>query len=123
MTNLNQQILDMIQTSDGHLTAEEAFLLAKKRNINVSVASIYRILGKLVEEGLISKFSIAGKADVYDKTVVNHSHLKCIKCGKIVDADVKNFKKILSKQLGTNIYSYELNMNYVCEKCAKKEKK
>ena len=55
MTKLNQQILDMINSSNGHLTAEEAFLLAKKKKIEISLASTYRILNKLVKEGLINK--------------------------------------------------------------------
>lgn len=122
MTKLNQLILDLIRNSEGHLTAEQVFLLAKKKKINVSLASIYRILGKLADEGLINRFSVASKPDVFDKTIDQHAHLICRKCGKVEDVYIKDLKKILCKQIGTDIDSYELNVNCICENCRKKEK-
>ena len=123
MTKLNQQILDMIMNSDGHLTAEEVFLLSKKKKIDVSLASVYRILGKLTDEGLISKFSVAGKPDVFDKTTENHAHAICLKCGKVKDICIEGFKNDLTKRIGSEIDSYELNVNYICPDCRKKERK
>lgn len=123
MTNLNQNILQMIRNSEGHLTAEEAFLLAKKKKIDVSMASIYRILGKLADEGLISRFSVAGKPDVFDKTLDEHEHLVCSKCGKVKDIHISDLKKKLVKEIGVEISDYELTINYVCEDCTKKEER
>lgn len=123
MTNLNQKILEMIKNSEGHLTAEEAFLLAKKKKINVSMASIYRILGKLVDGGLIKKISIPGKPDLFDKTLDEHEHLVCKKCGKVVDIHIKNLKKKLEKEIGMQISDYELMIDYICKDCRKKESK
>ena len=119
MTVLNQQILNMIRKSDGHMTAEEAFLLAKKQKINVSVASIYRILGKLAQDGYIKRFSVAGGADVFDKTLSDHAHLVCSKCGKVTDIYISDLKKSLSKQMGVVIDDYELSINYICNECKK----
>lgn len=121
MTNLNQSILDMIRNSEGHLTAEEAFLLAKKKKIDVSMASIYRILGKLADDGLISRFSVAGKPDVFDKTLDEHEHLVCSKCGKVTDIHISDLKKKLVRETGVEINGYELSINYICDDCKKKE--
>ena len=121
MTNLNQNILQMIRNSEGHLTAEEAFLLAKKKKIDVSIASIYRILAKLADDGLISRFSVAGKPDVFDKTLEKHEHLVCSKCGRVTDIHISDLKKKLVKETGVEIDDYELTINYVCSRCKKKE--
>ena len=123
MTNLNQSILEMVRNSKGHLTAEEAFLLAKKKKIDVSMASIYRILGKLADDGLIRKFSVSGGADVFDKTLDEHEHLICSKCGKVKDIHIKDLKKKLVKEVGVKISDYELSINYICEDCKKKEER
>ena len=121
MTKLNQTILDMILNSDGHLTAEEAFLLAKEKKINVSMASIYRILSKLAEEGYIKKISIPGGADIFDKTLENHEHLVCKVCGKVKDIHIDNLNKLLIKETGLKeIDSYSLCIDYVCEDCKKR---
>lgn len=123
MTKLNQKILEMIRDSEGHLTAEQVFLLAKKKKINVSMASVYRILGKLVDEGYIKKFSVAGKSDVFDKTLQDHEHLICSKCGKVTDIHIPKLKNKLSKQTRIDIEAISLSINYVCDDCKKKEKK
>ena len=119
MTNLSKQILDMIVNSDGHLTAEEAFILAKKKKIDVSVASIYRILNKLADDGLIRRVGVANGKDIFDKTITDHEHLVCIKCGKIKDIEIKNFKKLLSKNTNVDIEGYDLCIKYVCDNCKK----
>lgn len=121
MTKLNQELLEMIRNSDGHLTAEQAFLMAKEKNIKVSMASVYRILTKLNEEGYISKFTNQDKVDVFDKTTEDHEHLVCTKCGKVSDLHIKDFKKILIDECGVkNFDSYNLCINYICDECKKK---
>ena len=123
MTNLNQRVLEMVRDSEGHLSAEDAFFLAKKKKINVSMASIYRILGKLADDGYLRRFSVAGKPDVFDKTLEEHEHLVCRKCGKVTDIHIANFKNMLKKQTGLIIDDYDLSINYVCEKCKSKERR
>lgn len=120
MSKLETQILDLINGSMKHMTAEEILLLAKKKKINISVASTYRVLGNLVEKGLIKKISIKGQVDVYDKTMMQHEHLVCDKCGCISDITIKDFKKKLEKETGVSINDYELSIHYVCDKCKKK---
>lgn len=122
MTSLNQNILNMIKESSGHLTAEEAFLLAKKKSINVSIASIYRILGKLADDGYIKRISVAGAPDIFDKTLSDHEHMICSKCGKITDIHISKFKNVLEKKIGQSIDDYELSIKYVCEECKNKER-
>ena len=123
MTKLNQEILDMITNSSGHLTAEQAFLLAKKKKIDVSMASVYRILNKLADDGYINKVCIPGQVDVFDKTTTEHEHLICDQCGKIIDINIKGIKKILEKETKEKVNKYDLCIHYICEDCRKKAKK
>lgn len=122
MTNLNQQILEMIRSSEGHLTAEEAFMLAKKKKINISMASVYRILGKLADDGYIKRITVTNGPDIFDKTVESHAHLICSKCGKVKDVHISNLKNKLSKETNIEVDSYELCINYVCEDCKRRKK-
>ena len=121
MTKLNQEILEMIRCSDGHLSAEDAFLLAKKKNIDVSMASIYRILSKLAEDGYIRKISIPNQADIFDKTIENHEHLVCKVCGKVKDIHINNLEDVLIKATNLKkIDNYSLCIDYICDNCNKK---
>ena len=120
MTDLNRQILDMIQNSDGHLSASEAFDLARSQGIDVSLSSMYRILNSLYEKGYISKFITENKIEVYDKTLSEHGHMSCEKCGKTADINLNNFKKVLSKELKCDVTAYKLTISYICPSCKEK---
>jgi len=123
MTNKQREILDLLKNNIGHYSAEDIFLMAKKNKIDVSLASIYRILNKLVEEKLIKKISnIEEDKDIYEIVCEEHQHLVCSKCGKIMDIKIKDIKKSLEKQTGVKIDSYDLCMHYVCKKCQKTNK-
>ena len=120
MTDLNRQILDMIQNSDGHLSASEAFDLARSQGIDVPLSSMYRILNSLYEKGYISKFITENKIEVYDKTLSEHGHMICEKCGKTADINLNNFKKVLSKELKCDVTAYKLTISYICPSCKEK---
>ena len=120
MTDLNRQILDMIQNSDGHLSASEAFDLARSQGIDVSLSSMYRILNSLYEKGYISKFITEDKIEVYDKTLSEHGHMICEKCAKAADINLNNFKKVLSKELKCDVTAYKRTISYICPSCKEK---
>lgn len=122
MTKLNQRILEMIRDSEGHLTAEEALILTKEKNISISIASIYRFLGKLADEGYIRRVSVPGQPDVFDKTMDNHGHFVCSVCGKVKDLMIRDLKEIIYKETGITCDNYDLSVTYICPECKKANK-
>ena len=119
MTELNQKILKMLQDSDGHLTADEAFFLARKKKINVSLASIYRILTNLADQKYIKRINVPGHNDVFDKTNTEHGHFVCLKCGKVKDIKLNNIRSYLERNVNEDFESFNLTINYVCKECKK----
>ncbi len=117
MSKLSTELLQIINQSHRHMTAEEVFLLCKERGIKISLASVYRILGKLTEEGSIRKISVVGQTEMFDKSISDHAHLICTCCGDIKDVFIDEFKEELEKITGVPVDSYDLNIRYRCEKC------
>lgn len=122
MTRLSSQLYQIVKASEKHMTAEEIFMVCKARNVKISIASVYRILSRLTEEGLVKKVAIAGEPDRFDKTVLAHDHMICEKCKAVSDIDAGNLKQILEERAGMHITSYELCIHYICPKCQKEEK-
>lgn len=118
MTALNKQILELIQSSCKHMNAEEVFLLAKEKGVKVSLASVYRILGKLAAEGHIRQLSNPGQPDMFDKNLAPHGHLVCSRCGKISDLWAEDLQSRLEQAAGVPITGYQLTVSYVCPDCA-----
>ncbi len=99
------------------MTADEVYLACRQKGIGVSIATVYRNLGILVEEHVLRRVPVAGKPDCFDITVREHSHKVCTVCGKVSDADVGDLKDELMSRLGMPIDDYELCIRYVCPQC------
>ena len=114
-----RQILEIINNSDEHLTAEQVYLRLKESNSKVVLATVYNNLASLYKKGLIRKVAVAGFPDRYDKMVVRHDHLVCKHCGALTDITLEDMTEKLRKETGVSVLSYELNIDYLCSACAK----
>ena len=119
MSKYKKMILNLINQSNEHMNAEQVFLELKKSEPKVVLATVYNNLNTLCTEGLIRRLSIEGSPDRYDK-VQKHDHMICEKCGKVSDMSFDDLTKSLQQQLGENILSYDLKVNYLCPKCKSK---
>lgn len=122
MTKYAKLILELVNQSDKHMTAEQLFLELKKTEPKVVQATVYNNLNTLCREGLIRKLSIEGSPDRYDK-IRRHDHLVCKKCGALSDINFENLTENLEKQLGEGILFYDLKVFYLCPKCREKNKR
>lgn len=121
MTKYPKQILQIIQTSRDHLTAEQIFQELKQVYPAVVRATVYNNLHKLWESGAIRKVVLEGQPDRYDR-LERHDHLVCKECGRLSDVTLSDLTQQLEKQLGMPILSYDLKMTYLCEACRSKQK-
>ena len=122
MTAQRQLILNIIQSSERHLSAEQIFIDAKAQMPGIAMATVYNSLKYLCESGYIKKYPRSGEADFYDKTTMPHGHLICDCCGKILDINTNEIRESLEKRVGAHINSYELSAHYLCEGCEKQAK-
>lgn len=116
MSKYAKLILQLINESSGHMTAEQIFLELKKTEPKVVQATVYNNLNMLHREGLIRKVSMEGSPDRYDK-IKKHDHLVCKKCGALSDISFHDLTEGLEEQLGEGILSYDLKVFYLCPKC------
>lgn len=121
MTKYPKQILQIIQTSRDHLTAEQIFQELKQIYPAVVRATVYNNLHKLWESGAIRKVVLEGQPDRYDR-LERHDHLVCKECGRLADVTLSDLTQQLEQQLGMPILSYDLKMTYLCQACRSKQK-
>ena len=120
MPKYADRILEIVHCSPQHLTAEQIFLEMKKTYPRVALATIYNNLNALSGSGRIRKISTEGSPDRYDRPT-RHDHLICRKCGTLSDITLEDLTNMIEKQVGGDILSYDLKINYICPKCRKKE--
>lgn len=111
-----QRILDLIEQSDRHWTAEQLFLELKQSHPKVVLATVYNNLNALYTAGQIQKVSLKGQADRFDKAV-RHDHLVCKNCHSLSDIHLEDLTALLNAQLDSPLLDYELMIHYVCPAC------
>ena len=116
MTKYAKKILEIVEASRSHMTAEQVFLVLKETYPKVVLATVYNNLNRLWEEDHIRKVSVEGMPDRYDR-IQRHDHLVCKRCGKLLDVDLGDLTEQLEERVKLPILSYDLKLMYLCEEC------
>lgn len=117
-------ILDYLMSVDGHLTAEEIYKNMNEQGEQISLATIYRNLGILEELYQIRRIAHPQEGYCYDKTIVPHHHLHCVKCHKLYDIQLPydaRFNEAIAQQTGAVVYSHTIVVEGVCPHCLKEQ--
>ena len=88
ITPQREIIIKAIADSVAHLTAEDILELIRPKSEAINIATVYRTLEMLVEEGLIIRSDLGQGQAVYAPHQHGpHLHLVCRQCGEVTDAD------------------------------------
>lgn len=88
ITQQRRTVLDVINQSEGPLTAEAVYQKAKEINPKISLATVYRTLTVLRQAGLIEQHFLPGgheRSHFEPVGVSQHFHFLCLQCGKIIE--------------------------------------
>ncbi len=122
MTKQRKLILDIINRSRSHPSAEEIYREAKAVMPSIALGTVYRNLGIMVKDGEIRRLVCENAPDRFDRTAPLHDHMVCTVCGAITDTDVGSLRDTIESCVGEKIIGYELMVRHVCN-CCKGEQK
>ena len=120
-TNQRQIVYDAISFL-GHTTTDELINYINEKDLNVSLATIYRNLTILLDETHIKKVKI-GDLEVYESVKDKHYHFECKKCKKIIDVlpkDVKLDSSHINKIYNMDVLDFDMVFYGLCPECANK---
>jgi len=84
MTNQRLKILEYLGGVKTHPIAETVYKAVKKDLPSITLATVYRNLNFLAEQGKILRIEVNGICH-FDADTSFHQHAVCKKCGKIID--------------------------------------
>ena len=120
-----EEILKVLYNSKEHLTSEEIYNKVKKINRNIGLATVYRALAFLEEQGLINSISFGSEGKKYElNRGKHHDHMICINCNKIIeffDEELEKLQKEIAEKHGFKLITHELNMYGICKECQDKK--
>jgi Fur family ferric uptake transcriptional regulator len=85
-TNQQRDVVRYVFAQHNHFDADQLIDALKKEGYDVSRATVYRTLGKLVDAGLLRELEIGPrKCYEHDYGYPQHEHLKCGQCEKMIE--------------------------------------
>lgn len=103
-----------------HPTADQVYDAVHADHPNISKATVYRTLGKLADEGEITRVKINNGADHFDHQTFKHYHVRCTVCGRVDDVMIpvrKSLDNEASQASGYDVTGCTLQFDGVCPAC------
>ena len=110
--------------SADHFDVDELFLRLRNKGSRVSKASIYRNIPLIMECGLIKEVWHEDGHMHYEPIFgqSHHCHLRCIKCGKVVEFvedELQAIEERLARKHNFLVVDHRLDVIGYCTKCRK----
>lgn len=115
-------ILQVIQASDRHLSADEIYWEAKQLLPSIAVGTVYRNLNLLTKEGLLVRIPMPEGADRYDRNPEPHDHYVCTVCGMLLDMQLGDLTALMERATGAEITQYTVCASGICPGCRAKKR-
>ncbi len=84
-TRQREAIVRFLATSEEHPTAQAVHEGIRSELPHVGLATVYRVLRSLEEEGVVVAMAVGDGARRYDGRPGGHQHIVCTRCERVVD--------------------------------------
>lgn len=120
-TQQREAIRKTVLNAGRPLSIQEIFETAKKEVSGLGIATVYRNLKSLCEEGAITQINLPGHPSCWEKaTESHHHHFYCLSCNRFFEIHncPKDLKKILPD--GFDLTEHYILLRGKCSTCANK---
>ena len=114
LTDQRKIIAKVMSQSKDHPDVDELYKRVSKIDPKISIATVYRTVKLLEEEGIVTKHDFKGKKARYEElSKSHHDHLIDVKTGEIVefvDEEIEILQKKVAEKLGYNLIDHKLEL-------------
>jgi Fur family transcriptional regulator, peroxide stress response regulator len=112
ITSHRLAMLDLLAVSEGHPSAAQIFNTLRLQFPTISLATVYKTLAVLKEEGEVLEINLPLEARYDGNKPYSHPHLICTSCGNIIDGDeLSGFSNASKEILGH--YGFEVAQSQI----------
>lgn len=116
-----QAVLNAICSTQEHPSAE--YVYRQLRNIypDISLGTVYRNIGVLLESGSIISVGKVNGEERYDGNTIAHAHFVCSKCGAVIDIPsgfpfLTDYSSV-EASVGGKVRAYAITFTGLCAGC------
>lgn len=122
LTPQRVELVRLIASSERHPSAAQLYARIKRRFPTMSQATVYKTLALLKDMGQVLEIDMHEDSHYDGNRPQPHPHLICMKCNKIIDAEVSLDKKsirTLENLSGYTILRPQISLYGLCPDCKK----
>jgi Fe2+ or Zn2+ uptake regulation protein len=116
-----EAVFQALQGDPTHPIADEIYRRVRKRLPRISLATVYRNLQRLVEDGKIRIVLLGERVARYDPETSDHDHFICESCGRVIDLFLERDRQVDLTPLTSDGYivtTHNLTVYGLCRVCA-----
>jgi len=102
------------------MTAEDVYKLALQENIDVGLATVYRVLTQFEQAGILKRSHFESGKSVYELDEgEHHDHLVCLDCGQVEefhDLEIESRQRSIASLKGFALADHALSLYAHCLK-------
>lgn len=120
MTKQRKIILEELKKVTSHPTADELHQMVRKRLPRINIATVYRNLEILTNQGEAMKLDVGGTQRRFDGNPENHYHIRCTRCGRVDDVHIEimaSVEKSAAASCGYRVESHSVEFLGICPEC------
>ena len=122
MTPQRVEVFREVCDSNEHQESEEIFISLRKRDVNISRATVYRTMDILYQHDLVQRMDIGDGKWRYEHWLDchQHDHLICIRCGTIVEfinAQIEEIQNNVAKKFDYELVRHVHQLFGLCKQC------
>jgi Fe2+ or Zn2+ uptake regulation protein len=83
LTSQRRAVLEALKEARGHPSAEDVYLIVKRKNPRVALGTVYQALSVLEEIGVVGSKHWSDSPMRYDLNLEPHLDIRCAACGEV----------------------------------------
>ena len=103
-----------------HLSAEDVYKALISEQIDIGLATVYRVLTQFEQAGLLSRQHFETGKSVFELNEGHHhDHLVCLQCGRVeefFDAQIEARQNEIAREKGFDLHGHSLALYADCTK-------
>ena len=116
------KILDLFERSSArHLSAEDVYRLLLADEIDIGLATVYRVLTQFEQAGILVRHHFESGKAVYELDEgAHHDHMVCMICGRVTEffsPEIEELQSRIAEQHNFRIREHSLYLYGECTDC------
>jgi Fur family ferric uptake transcriptional regulator len=120
----------LLENTEQHLSAEELYALARDKDPEIGLATIYRTLELLEDLNILHKLNFGDGRSRYELCHVqsehHHHHLVCLSCNQILEVKqdlLSQLEDLIEREHGFRIVDHNVQFYGYCSTCVNEKQK